>query len=80
MLALFVAQGYAQQTLTSYVRSGQKVTLRLSWTPDNSGNIQWQQSSDQGATWQNISGANQTTYEKTAVDNDYLRVVVTETL
>lgn len=76
MLALFVAQGYAQQTLTSYVRSGQKVTLRLSWTPDNSGNIQWQQSSDQGATWQNISGANQTTYEKTAVDNDYMRVVV----
>lgn len=46
----------------SYARSGQNVTLDLQWGADNYGDISWQISTDNGATWNNVAGATSPVY------------------
>jgi len=73
---LMLSVGYAQRTVTHYAKKGMKTTLRLAWTSDNYGTIQWQRSSDQGQTWADINGATEPEYEVTPSSDTYLRVVV----
>ena len=46
----------------SYARADQSVSFELDWGPSNYGTIQWQKSTDDGATWQDIAGATSPTY------------------
>ncbi len=63
LLCAFAFTSMAQTTrTTSYVRSGQDATLDLNWTMDNYGEVQWQESTDDGETWTDISGATKSTY------------------
>lgn len=51
----------AERTVT-YARTGASITLDLNWTADNYGTIQWQKSTDNGATWTDISNATSPVY------------------
>ncbi len=63
LICAFALTSTAQTTrTTSYVRSGQNATLDLNWTADNYGAVQWQESTDDGETWTDISGATDKTY------------------
>lgn len=54
---------FAQTTRdTSYGRKDQNITLDLNWTGDNYGTIQWQKSTDNGATWTDIANQTKSTY------------------
>ncbi len=50
------------ERVVSYARADQTVTFELEWGPSNYGTIQWQQSTDDGNTWLDISGATATVY------------------
>ncbi len=66
LLTLLIGCGlpaFAQQVDTIYVRNSASVILSIDWKPGNYGTIQWQRSSNQGATWSNLSGATKPTYE-----------------
>ncbi|MBR5715857.1 MAG: exo-alpha-sialidase [Bacteroidales bacterium] len=62
--------------VVSYARADQNVTLELEWGPSNYGTIQWQQSFDDGATWQDITGATTTSYTFKASRNGLYRAHV----
>lgn len=47
----------APKRTVSYAMKGMDVTLDLNWTADNYGTIQWQKSTDDGATWTDIPSA-----------------------
>lgn len=66
----------AQRVVTNYVKTGMKATVQLEWNSANYGTIQWQQSSDKGTTWTDITGATDRIYEVTPNSETYLRVVV----
>ncbi|MDD6778959.1 MAG: sialidase family protein [Bacteroidales bacterium] len=51
----------AGRTVT-YARSNQAVVLDLQWGAINYGTIQWQRSTDGGATWTDVKGATSATY------------------
>lgn len=51
----------AGRTVT-YARSNQAVVLDLQWGARNYGTIQWQRSTDGGATWTDVKGATSATY------------------
>lgn len=59
---------FAQQVDTIYVRSSASVILEIGWKSGNYGTIQWQRSSNQGATWSNLAGATKPTYECPATE------------
>ena len=60
-----------------YAKAGMKTTLRLGWNSQNYGTIQWQQSTDGGQSWADISGATDTEYSTTLQQTDmWLRVCV----
>lgn len=65
------------EIVDSYARSGQNVTLDLKWTGDNYGDIQWQKSTDDGATWTDIAGATNPTYTFKISSPTLMRAVVT---
>ncbi len=46
----------------SYARTNQNVTLDLAWNAGNYGSVRWQTSSDNGATWSDVSNATGHTY------------------
>ena len=50
------------ERMVSYARANQNVTLDLEWTADNYGDITWQISTDNGATWTDVNGATGPTY------------------
>lgn len=75
LFALNFSASFAQTT--SYGRSGQDVTLDLNWTGDNYGTVQWQKSTDNGATWTDINNATNHTYTfKVSGDEMYRAHVV----
>ena len=76
LLLLAIVADAQQRTVTNYVKQGLRTTLRIAWDSHNYGTIQWQQSSDQGRTWTDISGANGREYAVTPQQDAYLRVVV----
>lgn len=79
LLVLTLTAGLQAQSLVNhYVKASLNATLRLAWTPDNYGTIQWQSSADQGQTWTDISGANSAEYTVKAPARGavYYRVVV----
>ena len=45
-----------------YARAGQNVMLHIPWGSGNYGDIQWQVSNDNGATWVDISNATTPAY------------------
>lgn len=49
-------QAHAERTV-SYARANQNVNLDLEWHADNYGSIQWQTSTDGGATWADVDGS-----------------------
>lgn len=73
---IFTFCASAQNVVTNYAKKGLKTTLRLGWNSQNYGTIQWQQSTNQGQTWTDISGATGREYEVTPQGDTYLRVVV----
>ena len=74
LLISFAAE--AQDVYTHHAKLGQRTTLRLQWTTENYGQIQWQRSSDNGQTWKDIPNATQTEYSFTVANESYFRVVV----
>lgn len=69
------AQNLETRKIT-YARKGQNVTLDLHWTASNYGDIQWQQSTDNGTTWTDIAGATKPVYTYSAAGDRLLRVKV----
>ena len=62
-IVVFAITAKAQsERIVTYARTNQAVTLDLQWNKDNYGTIQWQKSSDNGATWTDIAGADKPTY------------------
>jgi len=59
---LFFCLSAKSQVTTGYAKSGMKVNLDINWTADNYGTIQWQKSTDNGATWTDVSGATTASY------------------
>lgn len=60
-----------------YARSGQNITLNIPWGSGNYGELQWQQSTDNGATWIDIKNATNPSYTFKAEKEGAYRVVVT---
>lgn len=76
LLLLTLPLTAAAQTV-HYAKAGMKTTLRLGWNSQNYGTIQWQQSTDGGQSWADISGATDTEYSTTLQQADmWLRVCV----
>ncbi len=65
----------ADRTL-SYALQGMEVTLDLNWNADNYGTVQWQRSSDDGATWTDIRSATEPTYTFRITEPVLCRAVV----
>lgn len=59
-----------------YARANQNVTFTLDWSGNNYGNIQWQSSADDGASWTDIAGATSPTLTFKADKPGLYRVVV----
>ena len=68
----------AQNVINHYAKASLNATLRLAWTTDNYGTIQWQTSKDKGQTWTDISGATDSEYtvKAPASGDAYYRVIV----
>ncbi|MFZ1993210.1 MAG: hypothetical protein WAU75_03810, partial [Solirubrobacteraceae bacterium] len=66
-------------TVSGHANQGQILSATSTWNPaGTSYSYQWQSSSDNGATWTNLSGATSSTYTLTAADLGHLvRVSVT---
>ncbi|MCD8385322.1 MAG: glycoside hydrolase [Bacteroidales bacterium] len=77
ILASLLSCGAASAREKSYARLNSTVKLQLDWATDNYGDIQWQQSTDDGATWTNINGATSTEYSFNISDNTLIRAQVT---
>ncbi|MCC8114285.1 MAG: hypothetical protein LIP03_09915 [Bacteroidales bacterium] len=76
-LASLLTYGAASAREKSYARLNSTVKLQLDWTTDNYGDIQWQQSADDGATWTNITGATSPEYSFNISDPTLIRAQVT---
>lgn len=74
LFALNFSASFAQTA--SYGRSGQNMTLDLNWTGNNYGTIQWQKSTDNGATWTDINNATNPTYTFKVSGNEMYRAHV----
>ena len=73
--ASIAPDAYAERTV-SYALYGLYTTLDLNWTADNYGTIQWQQSTDDGATWTDIPSQTAPTYTFRAMEPTLCRAVV----
>lgn len=62
---------------TSYARKNMRVTLDLNWDSSHYGDIQWQQSSDNGSTWSDLKGETEPTLVVTANSEGLYRAKVT---
>lgn len=71
-----IAGGMAERHV-SYARANQNVTLDLNWGPDNYGEIVWQTSTDNGATWNTVANANAPKYTVRVTGPALYRAVVT---
>lgn len=71
-LALLSLTASAQREQT-WVRKSQSVTLDLHWSKDHYGNIQWQKSTDDGKTWDDIKNATKPIYTFTPSQPTLLR-------
>jgi hypothetical protein len=66
----------AQGVITTYARVNMNTTLNLQWSSSNYGSIQWQNSTDSGNTWKDISGANDKSYSFVPTEESWIRVIV----
>ncbi len=75
-LSLLTLSAHADRTV-SYARVNQKVTLDLEWRADNYGDVKWQTSTDNGATWTDIKDAtgHSYTFQATAPTSLYRSVI-----
>lgn len=69
-LTVNFAPAVTTQPSSQTVNAGQMVSLTSSASGNPTPSIQWQLSSDNGATWGNIAGATSTTYSFTAAGGD----------
>lgn len=75
-MSLLLCAGGMDARTTAYARSGQNVTFDLAWGADNYGSVSWETSSDNGATWTAIAGAEGPVFTTKATESALYRAVV----
>ena len=72
---LAILPGRAER-FTSYAVPGQNVTFSFKWGPDNYGDIKWEKSTDNGVSWQELTGENKPALKVVAEESAIYRAII----